>query len=87
MSPNKKVTKEVGIGEALKAALPRVPAAPLKNLPGAHLAAVCAVSNENYRHSGPNDGRGSALPALPIFLCTFFSGKKSGHFLPEQELL
>ena len=27
LSPNKKVTKEVGIGKALKAALPRVPAA------------------------------------------------------------
>jgi len=27
LSPNKKVTKEVGLGEALKAALPRVPAA------------------------------------------------------------
>jgi len=94
LSPNKKVTKEVGIGEALKAALPRVPAAlsyvplpartrqPLEHLNGQYLPSGCSLA-----YSG-----GSAPAALPKSLFSSLchaniSGKKSEHFLPEQELL
>jgi len=31
--------------------------------------------------------RTTAIPTLPILLCTYISSKKSGHFLLEQELL
>ena len=34
-----------------------------------------------------NDGGGSALAALPVLLFASTSGKKSGHFLPERQLL
>jgi len=89
LSPNKKVTKEIGIGKALKAALPRVPAAlPYVPIPARawqlpeHLNGQNLLSGYSLTYSG-----GSARAALPFFLCTCISGKKSEHFLPEQELL
>ena len=92
MSPNKKVTKEVGIGEALKVALPRATAAlsyvPLPAALGNLMHRIDRIPQIIYF----NDGGGSALAALPelsvsILLITYISGKKSGHFLSEQELL
>ena len=85
LSLNKKVTKEVSqrgaeAGSSRTRAAPfgiprRASPVPLEHLNGQDLVAGCGLS----------DSGGSALAALPIISLSRPSGKKSGHFLPEQD--
>ena len=87
LSPNKKVTKEVGIGKALCVVLPHAKAAlPYVPIPAA-LGYLMHRIDRILQIIYFIDGGGSALAALPVLLVASTSGKKSGHFLPEQQLL
>ena len=66
LSPNKKVTKEIGIGEALNVALPRAKAAlSYVPLPARTWRPCSTLTGKTGKTPRRNVGGGSALPALP----------------------
>ena len=76
LSPNKKVTKEVVIGEAF-VSRSRAPNAPSPMYPtSAHLVIAQQLNDVTAPLCGLTDGGGSALAALPILFST--SGNAAG---------
>jgi len=61
---------------------PAIKAALLKNLPGAHLASAQHLNVRKQKTYCLTVGVGSALAALPIFLCLSFQ-QKIGTFSAE----
>ncbi len=89
--PAKKVTKECGIGEALRLVAPAPePPSPMYPTRRASPEALEHLNGQNLQPGcGLTESGGSALAALPIFLSILQdnnpSGKKSEHFLSEQD--
>ena len=71
MSPNKKVTKEVGIGEALCVALPRAKAIPLR-IPRPHLATAQHLTLH------PDQRENVPIFSLMVSSCNSRQGRESG---------
>ena len=88
MSPNKKVTKEVGIGKALSVSLPRAkppfPMYPTRHALGVRRSAL--TGKTCFLATIFTDSGGAALAALPICFAPTLRAKKSEHFLPEQDV-
>ena len=80
MSPNKKVTKEIGLRRALSVALPRAKAALLKNPPGAHWGD--AGENKKPSESLPDDQEVHSVSLVLFISASTASRIKRFRLLP-----
>ena len=87
LSPNKKVTKDVGIGEALSRLLPQAkPPSPMY-LTRRALGSLVLHIEQSLQVILVKRWRLLRRRRPPDFIYSYTSDKKSEHFLSEQDLL